>query len=154
MSADESKALIRRFYEEVWDKGNSDVVYEVFADDYVRHDLRPTAALPGPAGQKKIADDFRAAFPDLRVTVDLIVSDGEFVVGRWTASGTHLGAWGGLEPTGRRATFSAANIFRLENGKVVEIWNHRDDFGLAEQIGSPIYAGERPTPETAAASPP
>lgn len=144
MSADESKALIRRFYEEVWDKGNSDFAYEVFADDYVRHDLRPTEALPGPAGQKKIADDFRAAFPDLRVVVDLIVGDGDFVVGRWTASGTHLGAWGALAPTGRQATFSAANIFRFENGKVVEIWNHRDDFGLTEQIGSPIYAGERP----------
>jgi predicted ester cyclase len=46
--------------------------------------------------------------------------------------------------TGREATFSAANIFRFENGKVVEIWNHRDDFGLFEQIGSPIHAGARP----------
>ena len=52
MSVDENKALIRQFYEEVWDKGNSDFAFGVFADDYVRHDLRPTAALPGPAGQK------------------------------------------------------------------------------------------------------
>lgn len=48
------------------------------------------------------------------------------------------------EPTGRQATISAANIFRFENGKVVEIWNHRDDFGLHEQIGSPIHAGAPP----------
>jgi predicted ester cyclase len=101
MSARENKALIRRFYEEVWDQGNSDFAYEVFADDYVRHDLRPTRALPGPEGQKKIADDFRAAFPDLRVTVDLVVGDDDYVVGRWTASGTHLGAWGGSD--GHRA---------------------------------------------------
>jgi predicted ester cyclase len=144
MSAHENKALIRRFYEEVWDQGNSDFAYEVFADNYVRHDLRPTAALPGPEGQKKIADNFRAAFPDLRVTVDLVVGGDDYVVGRWTASGTHLGSWGGLAPTGRQATFSAANIFRFENGKVVEIWNHRDDFGLLEQIGSPIHAGAPP----------
>jgi SnoaL-like polyketide cyclase len=63
MSTEENKALARRFYEEVWNLGNSEFAYEVFAEEYVRHDLRPTRALPGPAGQKKIADDFRAAFP-------------------------------------------------------------------------------------------
>jgi len=51
-------------------RGNTDFAYQVFADDYVRHDLRATQALPGPAGQKKIADEFRRALPDLRVTVD------------------------------------------------------------------------------------
>ncbi len=141
MSTEENKALVRHFYEEVWHRGETDFAYEVFADDYARHDLRPTDALPGPAGQKKIADDFRAAFPDLEVTVDLIVGEDDFVVGRWTASGTHLGSWGRLEPTGRRATFSAVNIFRFEGGKVAEIWNHRDDLGLMEQVGAPIYAG-------------
>jgi predicted ester cyclase len=94
MSVEENKALARRFYEEVWDKGDTEFAYEVFADDYVRHDLRPTQALPGPEGQKRVADDFRAAFPDLRVTVDLVVGEEDFVVGRWTASGTHLGSWG------------------------------------------------------------
>jgi ketosteroid isomerase-like protein len=58
LSADENKVLVRRFYEEVWDRGNNDFVYEVFADNYVRHDLRPTVALPGPEGQKKIAATF------------------------------------------------------------------------------------------------
>ena len=141
MTTEDNKALVRGFYEEVWDRGNTDFAAEVFAEDYVRHDFRATQALRGPAGQKKIADDFRAAFPDLRVTVDLVVGEGDFVVGRWTASGTHLGPWGALEPTGRRATFSAANIFRFENGLVAEIWNHRDDLGLMEQVGAPVYAG-------------
>lgn len=144
MSVEDNKALVRRFYEEVWDRGNTDFAFEVFADDYVRHDLRSTDALPGPEGQKKIADDFRAAFPDLRVVVDLIVGEDEYVVGRWTATGTHSGRWGGNEPTGRLATFSAVNIYRFRDGKVVEIWNHRDDLGLAEQVGAPIYAGARP----------
>ena len=76
MSAQENKALIRRFYEEVWNRGATDFAYEVFAEDYVRHDLRPTDALPGPEGQKKIADDFRDAFPDLQVMVDLIIGEG------------------------------------------------------------------------------
>jgi steroid delta-isomerase-like uncharacterized protein len=143
VSTEENKTLARRFYEEVWTLGNSEFASEVFAEEYVRHDLRPTQALPGPAGQKKIADDFRAAFPDLEVTVDLIVAEEDFVVGRWTASGTHRGQWGALEPTGRRATFSAVNIFRFENGKVAELWNHRDDLGLMQQLGAPVYAGAR-----------
>ena len=108
LSTSDNKALIRRFYEQVWDQGNTDFAYEVFADDYVRHDLRPTAALPGPEGQRKIADDFRSAFPDLRVNVDLVVGGDDYVVGRWTASGTHTGSWSGIPPTGRHATFSAA----------------------------------------------
>lgn len=144
MATEDNKALVSRFYEEVWDRGNSDFAFEVFADDYVRHDFRQTDALPGPAGQKKIADDFRAAFPDLRVTIDLIIGDGDFVVGRWTATGTPSEPWGGMEPTGRRVTFSAANIFRFEDGKVAEIWNHRDDLGLREQLGVAVYAGAQP----------
>src|SRR5215207_10314971 len=135
MSAPENKAVVRRFYEEVWDKGNVDVCDDVFAPDYIRHDLRPSEPIPGPEGQKQIAADFRSAFPDLRVTVEILVAEDDYVVGRWTASGTHLGRWGALEPTRRSATFSAINIFRFENGKVIEIWNHRDDLGLREQLG-------------------
>ena len=65
MGVAENKALIPRFYEEVWDRGNFEFARDVFADDYVRHDLRPTHALPGAAGMAKIAADFRRAFPDL-----------------------------------------------------------------------------------------
>ena len=144
MSVEENKALIRRFYEEVWGRGNTDFAFEVFADDYVRHDFRQSDPPPGPSGQKKIADDFRAAFPDLEVSVDLIVGEQDLVVGRWTATGTHLGKWGELEPTGRRITFCAANIFRFENGQVTEIWNHRDDLGLQEQVGAAVHAGAAP----------
>jgi steroid delta-isomerase-like uncharacterized protein len=144
MSVHDNKALVRRFYEEVWDRGNTDFAFEVFADDYVRHDLRAPEALPGPEGQKKIADDFRAAFPDLRFVVDLLFGEDDYVVGRWTATGTHSGRWGAVEATGREATFSGVNIYRFENGRVAEIWNHRDDLGLAQQVGVPIYAGARP----------
>ena len=117
-------------YQEVWNKWNVDFAYEVFAEDYVRHDLRTTEAIPGPEGQRKIAADFRAAFPDLRWDVDILLAEGDLVAGRWTARGTNTGSsWGGVEPTGKTAEFSGVNIFRFENGKVVEIWNHRDDLG-------------------------
>jgi predicted ester cyclase len=134
--------LVERFYDEVCGRGNVTFADEVFADDYVRHDLRPTQAAPGPTGQAQIAEAFRAAFPDLHWRVDLLVAEGDLVAARWTASGTHTGAWGGLAPTGRRAEFSGVNIFRFgPAGKVVEIWNHRDDLGLQEQLDAAVYAG-------------
>ena len=86
MSVEANKELVRRFYEEVWNKGNVDFAYEVFADDYVRHDLRPGNPTPGPAGQKQIAADFRAAFPDLQHHSDLLFGEGDLVVARWTMS--------------------------------------------------------------------
>lgn len=77
-----NKALVRRFYQEVWHNGNTEFALEVFADDYLRHDLRPTRAAPGGAGQAAIAADFRAAFPDLEFGVDLMIAEGDFVAAR------------------------------------------------------------------------
>jgi steroid delta-isomerase-like uncharacterized protein len=148
MNVEANKALVRRFYEEVWARGNVAFAEEVFADDYVRHDLRPTKALPGAAGQALIAEQFRRAFPDLEWRVDLVLGDGDLVAARWTASGRHSGAWGDVGPTGKRAIFSGVNIFRFgDEGKVVEIWNHRDDLGLREQLGVPVFAGVQPQAE-------
>jgi steroid delta-isomerase-like uncharacterized protein len=147
MSAEENKQIVLRFYDEVWGKGNVDIAFEIFAEDYVRHDLRPSAGAAGPEGQRKIATDFRRAFPDLAMRVDLVLAEDDLVAARWTTTGTHTGPWAGVEPTGKRVTFSGVNIFRLEGGRVVELWNHRDDLGLMQQVGAPIYAGAVPEDE-------
>ena len=141
MSTEANKALIRRFYEQVWNRGNLDAADEIFAADYVRHDLRPGTAPPGPEGQKAIARMLRGAFPDAHMTLDLILAEGDLVAGRWTMQGTHTGPWGGNPPTGKRVRFSGVNIFRVRDGRVVEIWNHRDDLGMQQQLDAPIYAG-------------
>ncbi len=145
VGVEDNKALIRRFYEEVWNTGNGDFAYEVFAEDYLRHDLRASQAPPGPEGQKQIAAAFRAAFPDLNFTVDLLLGEGDYVAARWTASGTHTRPWAGQEATGKSVAFSGVNLFRFHGDTVAEIWNHRDDLGLMEQLGgAPIYAGAPP----------
>ena len=150
MNVEANKALVRRFYEEVWRRGNVFFAEEVFADDYVRHDLRATQAAPGGAGQALIAEQFRAAFPDLDWRVDLVLGEEDLVAARWTAFGTHSGTWGDVMPTGKHVTFSGVNIFRFgEDGKVVEIWNHRDDLGLREQLGVPVFAGAPTSTEEA-----
>jgi steroid delta-isomerase-like uncharacterized protein len=142
VNVDANKQLVERFYEEVWARGNVDFATEVFSDDYVRHDLRPAQAAPGAAGQARIAEQFRQAFPDLQWRIDLVFGEADLVAGRWTASGTHTGSWGDLPPTGKRAEFSGVNIFRFgDDGKVVEIWNHRDDLGLMNQLGAAVFAG-------------
>ena len=144
VSTEDNKQIVERFYEQVWERGNVDATFEIFTEDYERHDLRPSQAAPGPEGQRTIAADFRRAFPDLQMTLDLIVAEGDLVAARWTTSGTHTGPWAGVEPTGNTVTFSGVNIFRLEDGKVVELWNHRDDLGLMDQIGARVYAGAAP----------
>ena len=141
MSIDDNKALIRRFYEEVWNQGNLSAADEVFAADYVRHDLRPGHPPGGPEGQKAIARLFRAAFPDIYMSVDLMMAEGDMVMARWVTHGTHTGPWAGVPPTGKAVTFVGVNIFRIADGKVVEIWNHRDDQGLMQQLDAPVYAG-------------
>ena len=141
MGEAENKALIQRFYYEVWDSGNVAFAHEVFHDDYVRHDLRSTQAAPGAAGMAAIAAGFRSAFPDVRWRVDLLLAEGDLVAARWTATGTFTGRWGALEPTGRQAEFSGVNLYRFREGKVAEIWNHRDDLGLMQQVGARVFAG-------------
>jgi predicted ester cyclase len=142
VSAASNKELVCRFYQEVWAQGHVEFTDHVFASDYVRHDLRSSEARPGPDGQAEIASAFRRAFPDLQWRVDLVLAEGDLVAARWTATGTHTGRWGSIEPTGRRAEFSGVNIFRFgTDGKVVEIWNHRDDLGLTEQLGAAVFAG-------------
>ncbi|TAH51154.1 MAG: ester cyclase [Chloroflexota bacterium] len=141
MSVEANKQLIRRFYDEVWNQGNTDFVFQVFAENYVRHDLRPGNPRAGAAGQQQVADDFRAAFPDLKHETELLLGENDFVVARWTMQGTNSAPWGNQPATGKFVRMSGVNIFRFENDKVVEIWNHRDDLGMREQLGAPIYAG-------------
>ena len=143
MNAENNKKLITDFYNEVWGKGNLDFADNIFHEDYIRHDLRPGNPTSGIKGQKKIAEDFRGAFPDLTIHIDLVFATDDFVAARWTMSGTNSGKWGTIEPTNKKAVFSGVNLFRMENGKVKEIWNHRDDFGLFEQLGVKIYAGNK-----------
>jgi steroid delta-isomerase-like uncharacterized protein len=136
-----NKQVVTRFYDELWNRGNLDAADELVAPDYVRHDLRPGETPPGPAGQKAVAEGFRAAFPDVRLEVEALVSEGDLVAARWTIVGTHTGPWGDVAPTGTNVKFSGVNFFRITEGKIAEMWNVRDDLGLREQLGVAVYAG-------------
>jgi steroid delta-isomerase-like uncharacterized protein len=134
MSTEHNKSCVRRFYEEVWNKGNLEVAEELAAPECVRHD--PSGPMrSGPAGFQQTAAMLRTAFPDLQLSIDVMVAEADMVVARWTIRGTQQGPLGPIPSTDKRVEFAGVNIFRLANGKIVEIWNHRDDLLLYQQLG-------------------
>jgi steroid delta-isomerase-like uncharacterized protein len=121
-AGEKNKALVGRFFEEAWVRGNVAAVDKFMATDYVEHPL-PSSLPPGPEGLKLVITAYRTAFPDLKLTLDDIFAEGEMVALRWSARGTHLGEWLGVPPTGQHFTMSGITIYRLAEGKAVEGWN-------------------------------
>ncbi len=132
---EKNKAIMLRFYEEVWDKGNVAVVDEVFAPFYVAHDssAAPPRGAESSDEQKMIAEEIRSLFSEYSFTPEYLVADGDKVAARWTIKGRPKGLLNLI--SAEQFEVSGANIFRLADGKVVEIWNHRDDLGAQKQLG-------------------
>jgi predicted ester cyclase len=132
VSAEErNKRLVREFFEEAWINGNVAAVDDFMAAEYVEHP-RPATLPPGTEGLKQLIAAYRTAFPDLTMTLDDIFAEGEMVAFRWSVSGTHLGDWLGISPTGNHVTATGITHFRIAGEKVVESWTSID-LSLAEE---------------------
>src|SRR5829696_7156232 len=126
VSAEEkNKALVREFFEEAWGQGNLAAVDEFMAADYVEHP-RPSTLPPGTEGLKQLIASYRTAFPDLQTTLDDIFAEDEMVAFRWSVSGTHMGDWLGISPTGNHVAATGITLLRVALGKVVEGWTSMD----------------------------
>ena len=136
MSTEENKAIVRRVNDEVWSKGHLDVIDELIADDFVATIVGAPEQIRGPQGFREFVVMYRTAFPDLRITVDEQIVEGETVVTRWTATGTNEGELMGIPATGKQATTAGININRISGGKLVEGWGLFDQLGLLQQIGA------------------
>jgi steroid delta-isomerase-like uncharacterized protein len=136
MSVEENRTLIHRFVEEVFNRGNLDVVEEIYAPIYVGH----TAGLPeqtlGPEGVKEFVELYRSAFPDIRTTIEDIVTVGDKLAYRWTAVGTHQGEFLGVAPSNNAVEITGTTMERIEGGKIVETYNNFDQLGMMRQIGA------------------
>jgi steroid delta-isomerase-like uncharacterized protein len=127
-----NKAVARRMMEEVLGGGNLALSPEIHTKDFVAH---------GSTRDFTFEEDFaaskgwREAFPDLRVTVDVIVAEGDKVAVRWTASGTNTGTGNGLPATGKHVVGSGLTIFRFVDGKIAEEWSSFDSLALYRQLG-------------------
>jgi steroid delta-isomerase-like uncharacterized protein len=136
MSTEENKAIVRRLNDEVWTEGRLEVIDELIADDFVTTVVGAPEQIRGPQGFREFVAMYRKAFPDLRITVDEQIAEGETVVTRWTATGTNEGELMGMPASGKQATTAGININRVAGGKLVEGWGLFDQLGLLQQIGA------------------
>jgi len=130
--SEQDKAVVRRYFAEVWSKGNYDVADEVIA----RGVPATTGMAMSPEMIKRVVPLMRAAFPDITYKVDQIIAEGDRIVAYWTASGTHKGEFRGVAPTGKQIKFSGFDIYRMSDGKLAERWGLNDDLGLLQQLGA------------------
>ncbi len=125
----------KRFYAEVANKGNLDVVDEIMAANFVEHEAFPGLSADR-AGVKGFFAMMRKAFPDLNFTVDFYMADGDKVAAYLTMSGTHKGEFMGMAGTGKKINVRVIDIVRFENGKAVEHWGVSDAMAMMEQLGA------------------
>jgi predicted ester cyclase len=147
MSTEDNKAMVRRFLEEVCNQGNVAAVDELLAPNILLHfDFPSDVAVPPELqlGLEEIKQDFsqfRTSFPDFHFTVELQVAEGDLVVTRGTARGTHQGPYWGLtfqdiSPTGKQVAWTETAIDRIVDGKIVENWVNEDALGRLQQLGA------------------
>jgi steroid delta-isomerase-like uncharacterized protein len=132
--SDAKKQFVRLWFEEVWNKGRADAIDELAAVNTVVHGLGDV--MRGPEGFKPFHSAFRDAFPDIQVTVDDVICEGDMVAARWTAKGTHRGAGLGFGATGRTMQVTGMTFARIDaDGRLCEGWNSFDRLGMLQQLG-------------------
>ncbi len=133
MTAD-SKSLVRRMYEEAWNQGRLEVIDEICAPDYVG--IGPYGNEVGPEAVKRGVTNRRVGFPDIHVTIDDLIAEGDKVVAGFTFRGTHTVEFNFIKPTNKEVTWSGIWIYRVADGKFVERWHAYDMFGLMQQLNA------------------
>jgi steroid delta-isomerase-like uncharacterized protein len=133
---EQNKTLARRWFEDLFSRGNLDAAKEIISADFVDH--LPREEERSLEELKQYILMYRAAFPDIRDTVEELVAEGDKVVVRWTSRGVHQGEFMGVAPTGRHVTFTGMRLFRIAENKIAESWVNLDQLGLLEQLGISI----------------
>jgi len=129
-----NKQLARRWFEEVWNQRKESAIDDLLTPDWRVHGLGGDAVLIGPEGFKTFHRSFCGAFPDLHVTVDDVITEGDKVAIRWTATMTHLSDGLGIPPSGKKVSMEGSTIGVIKDGKIDEGWNHMDITGLFARL--------------------
>lgn len=133
--SDPNKLVSRTLIEEVWNHGNFALVDDLVSPDFRGHSSSPETDTRGVDGYRDYHHALRGAFPDLRYAIEDQIAEGDKVVTRWTARGTHQGSYAGIPATGRAGTISGVTTDRIVDGKSVECWTSLDELGLLQQLG-------------------
>jgi steroid delta-isomerase-like uncharacterized protein len=133
--------VVRRLIDEAFNEGRLETVEETVGTDFVGYDPALPEPIRGVEAQKEIIAGYRRAFPDVHITIDEVITQGDKVVTRWTARGTHRGDLWGIESTGKEVTITGISIDTVQNGRIVEGWTNWDTLGLMQQLGAiPVMA--------------
>jgi len=135
MSTEHNREIFRRIVDQGLNERDEKVLDEAFGDTLIDHDL-PPGTPPGPAGTKAKIAYFVSAFPDVTFTFESDVAEGDRIAGRGYFTGTHRGDFQGIAPTGKRVKVDFQDVWRFEDGKVVEYWGAPDLLGLLRQLGA------------------
>jgi Predicted ester cyclase len=141
MSTEENKAIVRQFFEEGPSKGDLNAADKLLSPDFEMHTPLPSS--PGIKGIHEVITTCRAAFEHLNVTIEDMVAEGNNVTARFTAHGIHKGDFMGLQATGKPITMTGMEIFRIRDGKIVELWGEANLLGLMYQLGIFPAPGEQ-----------
>jgi steroid delta-isomerase-like uncharacterized protein len=133
-SEEENAALARRWHDEAINGHDLTVIDQIVSDDVIHH----AGTFPdgvGPEAVKHVLGALLTGFPDVKHTIEDVITQDDMVVVRWTAQGTQQGEFQGFAPTGKPATWTGINVFRIECGKIVEEWSELDGLGRLTQLG-------------------
>lgn len=137
MSAETNLQLIRRWFQDVWNEGKTQTVFDLLAADAVtRGQTGSQAEIHGPKEFAQFVESIRGAFPDIKVTIEDAFAVDDKVVVRWSATMTHLGDNLGIPATGKSVLSTGISIARVVNGKFAEGWDNWDQLGMLRQIGA------------------
>lgn len=136
--SEENKELLRRWFEEVWNKGRGDAIEEMFAPDGIAHGLSDDPANPirGPRDFRPFYEVFRQAFPNMMIVIEDMIAEGDKVAARCSVRGKHEGEFMGRAATQAPVEFTGITIVRIDKGKIVEAWNNFDFMSMHQQLGA------------------
>jgi steroid delta-isomerase-like uncharacterized protein len=133
--SEHNKAIVRRLFAELWNNGNLLVADEIFSPNYSHCDPSTPDFGRGPDSEKRRVALYRGAFPDIHLTIEDVIAEGETVMTRWSCRGTHKGNFNGIAPTGKHITISGVTVARVSSGKIAEGYVNWDALGLMQQLG-------------------
>ena len=133
--SDESRAVVRRFFAELWNNGNLNVADELIDMDAVNHDPAGPRLGMGPEATKRLVTMYRNAFPDLVLQTEHLFAESRMVAIHWISSGTHRGEFEGIPPTGKRVEWSGVDLLAFDGGKISAARFSSDLLGLLRQLG-------------------
>jgi steroid delta-isomerase-like uncharacterized protein len=128
------KAILRRYLDEVWNRGNLAIIDELIAPD-CEFDGPDITGGRGPEAARRFAVLYRTAFPDTKLVCEELLADGDKVVCRWTVTGSQTGDLPGLPATGKAVRVTGIDIVKMEGGTLTHVWSEWDGLSLRRQLG-------------------